>query len=257
MTMLGRRIMPLERVEFPVGLVSRASFTIIYEKENTMERDGAAPTAALDAAQTAAKEKAFVTPLFTPGPDRTVLDASRDDSDPHISYPSRWSRYAKQTTTPARRIKGPFDVMTREGAISCEDGWLAVDSGGWPYPIAADEFDRIYKEDTMGKPIDQFPDTPDTITEEIMGPLDDDAVKRAQWLGAIVWQDGPIKVNGVNGLQVDDVMGACLAKLESFYEILPDFETQQAIGALRHAMIHLTQRTAKRTARGVEGTDKA
>ncbi len=37
MTMLGSRIMPLERVEFPVGLVSRASFTIVYEKENTME----------------------------------------------------------------------------------------------------------------------------------------------------------------------------------------------------------------------------
>ncbi len=98
---------------------------------------------------------------------------------------------------------------------------------------------------------------PETVTEEVMRPLDDDAVKRAQWLSKIVWQDGPIKVHGVNGLQVDDVMGACLAKLESFYEIMPNEYTDMAIEHMRTALFALTRRTADRTAREVEGTDEA
>jgi len=54
-------------------------------------------------------------------------------------------KYHKRVATGAARIQGPFSVRTREGVITCEDGWLAIDSGGWPYPIAADEFDRIYE----------------------------------------------------------------------------------------------------------------
>jgi hypothetical protein len=56
-----------------------------------------------------------------------------------------WAEYRKVTTTRMRRIDGPFSVRTRHrGIVTCEDGYLAVDSGGWPYPIAADEHARIY-----------------------------------------------------------------------------------------------------------------
>ncbi len=55
-----------------------------------------------------------------------------------------WRRYLKKTATPMVRMTGPFEVQTREGIITCEDGFLACDSGGWPYPIAADEHARIY-----------------------------------------------------------------------------------------------------------------
>lgn len=56
-----------------------------------------------------------------------------------------WLRYRKIITTKAIRIEGPFDVKAREGKLSCPDGYLAVDSGGYPYPIAKDEFERIYE----------------------------------------------------------------------------------------------------------------
>ena len=45
----------------------------------------------------------------------------------------------------AARVVGPFAVETREGALACEDGWLAVDLDGWPYPIDADVFARLYE----------------------------------------------------------------------------------------------------------------
>jgi hypothetical protein len=52
--------------------------------------------------------------------------------------------YRKATLTQAVRIDGPFVVETQEGWLICQDGWLALDSRGWPYPIDATEFERIY-----------------------------------------------------------------------------------------------------------------
>lgn len=57
-----------------------------------------------------------------------------------------WIPYRKVVATDMVRMDGPFCVQTREGFITCQDGFLAVDSGGWPYPIAADEHARIYVE---------------------------------------------------------------------------------------------------------------
>jgi hypothetical protein len=58
-----------------------------------------------------------------------------------------WTHYRKRFLTPAIRMSGPFTVQTREGSLTCPDGYLAVDAHGWPYPIAADEFERIYEPD--------------------------------------------------------------------------------------------------------------
>lgn len=58
---------------------------------------------------------------------------------------SNWASYRKRTLTAARRMNGRFVVETREGVVTCEDGWLAVDAHGYPYPIAADEFETIYE----------------------------------------------------------------------------------------------------------------
>ncbi len=55
-------------------------------------------------------------------------------------------RYRKTAITRAMRIDGPFMVQTSEGSLTCEDGYLAVDARGYPYPIAADEFTLIYEE---------------------------------------------------------------------------------------------------------------
>lgn len=56
-----------------------------------------------------------------------------------------WHEYRKIATTRAVRMDGPFTVKTREGKVTCPDGYLAIDAHGWPYPIAKDEFDAIYE----------------------------------------------------------------------------------------------------------------
>jgi hypothetical protein len=62
------------------------------------------------------------------------------------SDPGGWPRYSKKVTTAAIRIDGPFEVCTSEGVMSCDDGYLALDARGYPYPISADEFQLIYEE---------------------------------------------------------------------------------------------------------------
>ena len=58
---------------------------------------------------------------------------------------SQFNLYRKRHLTQATRIDGPFRVETPEGPLDCEDGWLALDSRGLPYPIAAIEFAAIYE----------------------------------------------------------------------------------------------------------------
>jgi hypothetical protein len=55
-----------------------------------------------------------------------------------------WQSYRKRSLTRAVRIIGPFIVTTREGPLECEDGYLALDNNGDPYPIAADVFATTY-----------------------------------------------------------------------------------------------------------------
>lgn len=60
-----------------------------------------------------------------------------------------WRTYRKHALTSAIRIDGPFEVETSEGKLTCQDGWLAIDKRGYPYPIADDEFRMIYEEATQ------------------------------------------------------------------------------------------------------------
>ena len=67
----------------------------------------------------------------------------------HVPAPDAgWRAYRKHAVTHAIRIQGPFRVETSEGTLSCEDGYRAIDARGYPYPIARDEFELIYEEDT-------------------------------------------------------------------------------------------------------------
>jgi hypothetical protein len=54
-------------------------------------------------------------------------------------------KYRNHAVTKAARIDGPFRVETPGGPLVCQDGYLAIDARGHPYPIAADEFSLIYK----------------------------------------------------------------------------------------------------------------
>lgn len=57
---------------------------------------------------------------------------------------SDWGSYKKKVRVRAHRIEGPFEVETMEGVLTCEDGWLALDTSGNPYPIDAAEFVKLY-----------------------------------------------------------------------------------------------------------------
>lgn len=59
-----------------------------------------------------------------------------------------WRTFRKTSVTRMLRIEEPFTVETSEGPLRCQDGWLAVDARGYPYPIAADEQAQIYEEVT-------------------------------------------------------------------------------------------------------------
>lgn len=61
------------------------------------------------------------------------------------SEPMSWPRYRKTSLTRAIKIDGSFTVETSEGPLHCEDGYLAMDARGYPYPIATDEFTQIYE----------------------------------------------------------------------------------------------------------------
>lgn len=60
-----------------------------------------------------------------------------------------WATYRRRILeVSAVRIPHPFTVQTREGTIGCDDGWLALDINGDPYPIADDVFRATYAADT-------------------------------------------------------------------------------------------------------------
>lgn len=62
-----------------------------------------------------------------------------------VPDPADWPRWRRRQLTPAIRVVGPFQVVTQHGTVQCDDGWLAVDSEGFPCPIAADVFAQTYE----------------------------------------------------------------------------------------------------------------
>jgi hypothetical protein len=66
------------------------------------------------------------------------------DNLPLLNKP--WKRFKKTAITSAVKIDGPFAVETSEGTLNCTDGFLAIDARGYPYPIATEEFHKIYVE---------------------------------------------------------------------------------------------------------------
>ena len=57
----------------------------------------------------------------------------------------RWPKYKKKFDPHMLEIDGPFIVETSEGRLYCEEGFVAIDSQGSPYPISKKEHGRIYE----------------------------------------------------------------------------------------------------------------
>lgn len=81
-------------------------------------------------------------------PDGTGGDDVIFSRDSLPNQPSEWELFQKKSLTKAIKIDGPFRVMTSESEnepFYCEDGYLAIDSRGYPYAIATEEFENIYE----------------------------------------------------------------------------------------------------------------
>lgn len=76
--------------------------------------------------------------------DLTFTADGEEDLPREMALYQEWPSYQKQVPTKAYRMKGPFTVETSEGPLTCADGYLCLDARGYPYPVAADEFDLIY-----------------------------------------------------------------------------------------------------------------
>lgn len=72
-----------------------------------------------------------------------MTDFTRDDLP---SDPATWELHRKKVLTAMTRIDGPFRTLTKEGWLDCPDGWLALDSEGDPYPVAATIYDTNYEQ---------------------------------------------------------------------------------------------------------------
>ena len=74
----------------------------------------------------------------------------------------------------------------------------------------------------------------------------------------IKFQCGPIKVVGVNGCAIEDVIDVLMTRLDGFQRgPFACDENAHAIGDLAAAKAALEARTAKRQIQGVEGTNQA
>ena len=72
--------------------------------------------------------------------------SQRFDANNLPSDPEGWEQFVKVSPTKATRIDGPFTVATDDGQeITCQDGWLAMDSREVPFPIPAAVFSEIYR----------------------------------------------------------------------------------------------------------------
>ena len=74
---------------------------------------------------------------------RKQLVITRDNVMAYVDL-KVWPTWKKKLPTRAVRMNGRFIVKTREGELVCENGWLALDTNGDPYPIADDVFQKTY-----------------------------------------------------------------------------------------------------------------
>jgi len=74
-------------------------------------------------------------------PDSAIY--SRDEPEKLRAIPM-WGIWTKTGKTLAVRIDGPFACITKEGPLVCRDGYLALDTQGYPYPVSREIFEATY-----------------------------------------------------------------------------------------------------------------
>ena len=76
-------------------------------------------------------------------------------------------------------------------------------------------------------------------------------------IACVDFQKGPVKENGVNGVTNEDLLSMVIARLEGFQaSAFASPEGAAALRKIRQGLAILNARTARREARGVEGTSR-
>jgi hypothetical protein len=125
-----------------------------------------------------------------PASDEPAYDAEAraDGAEPHgpvyhkDALPDgEWGMYQKATPVKATPMVGRYSVKTQEGMVNAEDGWLALDNGGHPYPIADKEFDEAYVPhmDDKAAPQEPEPDATDPAEGTEADPNEPDSADPA------------------------------------------------------------------------------
>ena len=71
---------------------------------------------------------------------------------------------------------------------------------------------------------------------------------------SIQWQEGVIKENGVNGIQIKDVIQVALDRTKEMNNLYPCRENEDTIMMLEQAILHQNNRDRDRKVRNIEGT---
>lgn len=93
----------------------------------------------------------------------------------------------------------------------------------------------------------------DKVTARLPSP---DGVTLGEQAMQIQFQNGPVQEHGVNGIQLPQVIRACLARYKMLNKSFPCRENSLVITNLQRAIMWDDERTSKRTQQGVEGYDK-
>ncbi len=57
----------------------------------------------------------------------------------------KFKRYTSTVVTRAYRVNGPFTVITKKGAVECQDGYVVLDAKRVPHAMDKGRFESLYK----------------------------------------------------------------------------------------------------------------
>jgi hypothetical protein len=75
----------------------------------------------------------------------TRENLNQQSPDPQSRSQSAFRPYRRKNVTWMMRVETPFKVVTQHGIVECDDGYVAVDEEGWPYPISISVHAKAYE----------------------------------------------------------------------------------------------------------------
>lgn len=162
-------------------------------------------------------------------------------------------------------VDNEYFIDTPEGIMKIVDGdWLIIGTKGEVYPCKPDVFSDVYEKDgTVEYEVINNPLFSQKYTRVFGGDFDFNAfhefivfnAENGEEIEDVIFQKGPVKENGINGVANEDLLLMVITRLQQFQE--SDYRCREnaiALTKLEEAVMWLRHRTTSREVRGVEGT---